>query len=130
MKSVILTLLCAVFLAGCAGPRDKAIKTLDRVGAEKLRHDAAVLYKDLFAGRGPDLTVLKPGQWPKSFEAFHPLYVGAYLDGFVCALRKGEDTESGIYIIPSGMEHEPRNTDRASYERLSDGIYWYSFHEM
>ena len=35
--------------------------------------------------------------------------------------------ESGLYVIPDQMEIEPRSAGRAHFERIADGIYWYSF---
>ena len=36
-------------------------------------------------------------------------------------------SEAGIYVIPAHTDLQPRVTARWRYERLADGVYWYSF---
>ena len=119
--------LCASLICGCADPRSRAEGTLRAVGAETLRKDAAVLYKQLFAGRGTDFIVVRASQWPASFKRFAPVRVGAYPDGLSLALNVDADSESGLYVVPLHMDHTPSGAARAKFHKLADGIYWYSF---
>ena len=120
-------LLCLLALASCTPPRRHAEKLLREIGPAQLREEAAVLYKDFFAANAPDYSTVKETQWPAVFGAFQPDHIGAYRDGFALALTSDRDTESGLYIIPAQMNHEPHATARSRFERLADGIYWYSF---
>jgi hypothetical protein len=120
---------CILLAAGCSGgARKRAERELHNGGAERLRDDAARLYKDTFAAHGkPGFVEVPYKTWPPSFQKLRPLHVGAYLDGISIALEAEEGGESGFYIVPKSMEHEPSGEHGAKYERLADGIYWYSF---
>lgn len=120
-------LLCLLALAGCTSPRRRAEDVLRKVGPQALRSDAAVLYKNLFASTAPDYSAVKNTEWSAAFRAFAPKQVGAYRDGIALALDVDGDTESGIYVIPAGMDVSPRAKERNRFERIADGIYWYSF---
>jgi len=126
-RASFLLAWCAIAVASCERPRQRARKLLEKVGAGALRHEAALLYKDLFAAERPGLITIKRNDWPASFRALQPLTVGAYRDGFAIAIERGSEGESGIYVIPSQMDVEPRGTQRTRFERLAEGIYWYSF---
>ncbi|MEQ1860008.1 MAG: hypothetical protein ABMA13_08735, partial [Chthoniobacteraceae bacterium] len=106
-------------LSGCGSPRERAGETLQKVGADQLRADAALLYKNLFASTGPDFTLIKQSDWPASFRVFAPQQVGAYRDGFSLALERQGGLESGLYVIPNQMEIEPRSAGRAQFERIA-----------
>lgn len=122
----LLSLLLA--LAGCSrSPREEAEKRLKTSDLARLRMDAAVLYKNMYASAGPAYTVIKPGSWPASFRALEPKQVGAYRDGFTLAFKQNGEIESGIYVTPAQMDVQPHSTARAQFERITDGIYWYSF---
>ena len=123
----LLLILCACSLPGCADPRSRAEGTLHSVGAKTLRSDAAVLYKQLFAGRGAEFLVVRESQWPSSFKRFAPARVGAYPDGLTLALHVGANAEAGLYVVPLHMENAPSGAPGASYRKLAEGIYWYSF---
>lgn len=128
MRPLFLLLLAAV-LSGCDGelPREKAEKRLRSSDLARLRHDAAVLYKNLHAGTGPAYAVIKESGWPESFRALGPVEVGVYADGFTLAFEQSGQIEAGVYVTPSQMDVTPQATERARFERLADGIYWYSF---
>jgi hypothetical protein len=113
--------------AGCSSPRRKAERVLEKVGTARLREQAALMYKDLFAGEAPAYAAIKRNDWPALFRAFEPQQVGAYRDGFALALMRTRDRESGLYIIPALMDVEPRATKRSRFERIDEGVYWYSF---
>ena len=83
--------------------------------------------KVLFSSGPPLSPMLKPAEWPPSFRPFAPLQVGAYPDGFSLSLQQTGGVESGIYVVPGGMEIEPRSRGRAHFELLREGIYWYRF---
>jgi hypothetical protein len=116
-------------VGACADPRRDAERKLGQVGVEKLRGDAARIYKDVFAGRAPAFEEVRPAVWPESFRAFAPHHVGAAPDGISLALTRSRDAESGLYIVPLQMDHTPRATPRAALEQLAEGIYWYSFQD-
>lgn len=97
------------------------------MGTMRLREEAALIYKDLFAGEAPAYASIKRDDWPGLFRAFEPENVGAYRDGFALALVRTRDRESGLYVIPAQMEVQPRATARTHFERIEEGIYWYSF---
>lgn len=120
-----LCLVCA--LPGCADPRQKAEKTLQTVGADHLRWEAAVLYKRLFATRGLEVIALRPRDLPESFLRFKPLRGGAYPDGFTVTLTVKGDAETGLYIVPAGMDRSPKAGEGTKFQKISDGIYWYTF---
>lgn len=128
MKPLLAAVL-ALLLAGCANPRQRALGTLEKVGSEPLRRDAALLYKRIFAGHGTDFVVVRAKEWPASFQRFTPLRVGAYPDGISLTLFSRSDSEAGLYIVPATMDHQPSAAHGGTFERLAEGIYWYSFGE-
>lgn len=95
--------------------------------AAALRHDAAVVYKDFLSAAGPDFAVVPPGAWPKSFRAFKPVRVQVYPDGVALALTPTADSESGLYIVPQGMERPPVPHARARFRPMREGIFRYQF---
>jgi hypothetical protein len=135
-KRLLLILSLLVIAGGCltaayfirvTSPRWRAEKVLFQIGPEPLREAAARLYKDQFAAHVADYLTLKDNQCPSQFSAFKPNYVGAYRDGFALALTSDQKSEAGIYVIPAHTDLQPRVTSRWRYERLADGVYWYSF---
>lgn len=100
---------------------------LARTGAAALRHSAALLYKDVFASSMADFSSLKEKDWPALFSVFEPSQVEAYPDGFALTLEYGRDGQSGLYVIPEGMDVAPKATERSSFERIGEGIYWFHF---
>lgn len=125
---LVLLLLFACALAGCGkSSREKAEERLRQSDVAALRQQAAVLYKNMHASAGPNYVVIKQSGWPPAFAAFGPTQVGAYLDGFTLAVEKSGGREAGIYVIPAQMDVVPRSSDRAHFEPIIDGIYWYSF---
>ncbi len=129
MKSPSLVLiLSALVVAGCArSPRDSAEQRLRKVDPARLRAEAAVLYKNLFASEAATYTVIKSSAWPATFRAIEPLQVGAYRDGFALATHRDAGVESGLYVLPAQMDVVPVSKGRARFDRVADGIYWYSF---
>lgn len=130
MRKQQLLILCVLALLppGCSQPpRKRAEQTLQKVDPARLRVEAAILYKDVFSGVGPEFVALKANAWPALFRAFKPEQVGAYQDGFALALDINREREAGIYVIPMHMEVQPRSSDRAQFEPIADGVFWYSF---
>jgi hypothetical protein len=118
----------ALLTSACSPtPRQAAEAHLRSIGAERMRKESAVLYKNLFASTAPAFTVIKADAWPPSFRGFSPIQVGAYRDGFSLALQRTSGAESGVYVVPEGMELEPRSQGRAHFDRIAEGIYWYVF---
>ena len=95
--------------------------------AGQLRKDAAIFYKNIFAEHRKTIPTVSPQYWSYAFKRLEPQRITAYPDGFAFCLEVLGDTESGLYIVPLGMDAEPKSTPWASFERLSEGIYWYSF---
>ena len=129
LRTLLALVWVLLLAAGCtADPRRRAEAALRDGGAERLRHDAARVYKDAFAGhKRVTFVEVWYKEWPVSFQELRPLHVGAYLDGISIALRADERGESGLYIVPKTMEHQPTVEHGAKYERLADGVFWYSF---
>jgi hypothetical protein len=122
-------LLCILTLAACSNPRSRAERALRKLDVQTLRMDAARLYKDLYAARGLEFIVLKNKKLPRSFQQLEPLRACAYPDGFSLAFESDADQERGLYIVPLHMPHTPANSATATYEKIADGVYWYSFSE-
>lgn len=130
--STLRALFAATFafaLAACAEPREAALIRMQSVGPERLRRDAARLYKDVFAARSPEFVPVRITQWPASFRRLVPLHVGAYPDGFAIALEQDGDNESGLYVIPDSIDRLPSDTARAQFEPIEDGVFWYTFRQ-
>ena len=100
---------------------------MKRFKEEQLRKDCAVFYKNIFAEHRQTIAVVNQQYWSWSFQQLEPKRITAYPDGFALCLESKGDSESGLYVIPLGMEVEPKATAWASYEKISDGIFWYSF---
>ena len=123
------TSLCALaaLCGACSSPRRTAEKTLERVGPDRVRQEAAVFYKDMFAAASASFYNLKLNECPATFRMFNPQHVVAYRDGFSLALDHGPSGESGLYIVPAQMDVSPNPGRRARFDRITDGIYWYYF---
>ena len=119
----IFTLL----LAACSDSRGRAMKTIKQMKQDQLRKDCALFYKNIFAEHRKTIAMVNQAYWSNSIAQLHPEKVTAYPDGFALCLESTGDSESGLYVIPLGMEVEPKATAWASYEKLSEGIFWYSF---
>ena len=100
---------------------------MQRVDAGQLRKDAAIFYKNIFAEHRKTIPTVSPQYWSYAFKRLEPQRITAYPDGFAFCLEILGDTESGLYVVPLGMEVEPKPTAWAVYEKISEGIFWYSF---
>jgi hypothetical protein len=128
-RALLFCLGFAPLLAGCKSERERTEEVLATADTAQLRKDAALLYKELFAGAGAGFTTIPESRWPRSFRKFQPLRVGAYRDGFTLVKETRAQSEAGLYIIPLHMEHAPAPSPRAKYQPLREGIYWYAFGE-
>ena len=123
-----LILISTLLLAGCTDTRGRALKTMKRFKDDQLRREVALFYKDAFAEHRKIKSVtMMPKYWSQAFQDLRPERITAYQDGFAFCLEIKGDAESGLYIVPLGMDVAPKPTPWASYEKLSDGIFWYSF---
>ena len=127
VRRAIPILLFTLLLAGCSDSRGRAIKAVKRMKEDQLRKELAVYYKNIFAEHRKTIATMSQQYWSYSISQLHPEKVTAYPDGFAICLESTGDSESGLYVIPLGMEVEPKPTAWASYEKLSEGIFWYSF---
>jgi hypothetical protein len=124
---LVSVVICLSLVTGCADPKQRAAELVRRNDVTRLRRDAALLYKDLFAGHGEKFFAVRSKSWPKSFKAFSPIRVGAYRDGISLALEASSAAESGLYIIPWQMDVVPSTNRGAQFQQLAEGVYWYSF---
>ena len=99
----ILAVGLALVVSACSARRDAESK-LAEVGIPRLREQAALLYKNAFAGTAPAFATVKSEDWPATFRALNPSHVGAYRDGFTLALERRDGVESGLYVIPQHMD--------------------------
>lgn len=124
----ILLVACALVCVGCADPRGRAEGVLRKGGAQPLRREAALLYKEMYAASGrPDFVEISFKKWPESFRKLRPIHVGAYRDGFTIAMRTHDGGESGLYVVPESMDYEPKAAPGVSFEKLAEGIFWFRF---
>ncbi len=121
----ILLLFALAILASCSDPRAQAKSRLQALDKQSLRLDAAKLYKQIYAAPGPDFLALKQSQWPETFSALKPINVSCHRDGFSIALTDDSINETGLHIQPLGITAPP-SASSILYERIEDGIYWYS----
>ena len=127
LRRAISILLYTLLLPACSDSRDRARNAMKRVDAREMRKDVAKYYKDVFAEHRKTIVLLNQQYWSSSFKELRPERITAYPDGFAFCLESTGNEESGLYIVPLGMDHEPKPTPTASYEKLSEGIFWYCF---
>jgi len=128
LTRLLLLLILALAGVSCGNdPRPRAERQVRKIGPERLRQDAAILYKNAFAAHTLEMITIRTYNWPDSFRPLKPLRVGVYLDGVAVALAVQSTGETGIYVIPRSMDVEPRNAGGTKFEKITDGIYWYSF---
>ena len=122
-----LIFIFALHFTGCGDARGRALRTMKRFKQDQLRREVALFYKDVFAQHQKMVVTLDSKYWSQAFADLRPERITAYPDGFAFRLESNGDAESGLYIVPLGMDLEPKPTPWASYEKLNEGIYWYSF---
>lgn len=112
-------------LTSCTDPITQAKNRLKDVDKHALRMDAAKLYKQIYATPGADFLILKQTLWPENFNALRPIRVNCYRDGFTIALTDDSIHETGLHVQPLGITRPP-TSGSVKYERIEEGIYWYS----
>ena len=128
LTRILMLLACALVLAACGDARQQAERRLQKIGAARLRLDAALLYKQMYSSpRKSDFNEVTVKNWPKTFQQFAPRHVGSYQDGFTLALHTNLKGESGIYVVPASMDYEPKPTAGTVFRKITEGVYWYSF---
>lgn len=125
LRSFLLFLAASLFTA-CDGPRDNATRRLAKTGVAELRTDAARLHTQYFSGPSLGYFPLRPEQWPESAKRIRPLRIGVYRDGLAIALQEEPGVEFGLHIVPGGLPEPPNPTPFTKYDRLQDGIYFYT----
>jgi hypothetical protein len=122
----LLLLLLALLAGGCGNPRDEAAARLRSVPAVELRNDAARLHTQFLSAPGQQHVPLMPFHWPESTKKLEPVRVNLYRDGLAIALRLEPGVEFGIHVLPLGVNAPPAASPHVQYERIEDGIYFYT----
>ena len=118
----VLILLAGFFLVGCSDI-SKTRRTVQEVGAEKLRQETLAVCRAGFASGG--VQEVAKAQWPESARAFEPLSLWAEPDGAYLLLDSDADGERGVYLPRILSEQDPVCTARLTHEKLGTGVYWY-----
>jgi hypothetical protein len=116
-----------LLFSACQDARARGEKLVRRADLDRLRHDAAVVYKECFTTSGGDLVPLPQERWPASFKRFSPVRVNAYRTGIALVLTPSLDEERGIYIAPEGLDLKPIQSPRAAFHQVKPGVYWFEF---
>ncbi len=126
-RIIRLLLLSAVLaLSACTDPRGISISRLEGVRAADLRAEVAQLHTALFAAAGATLVPVPPEMWPASLLKLRPLRMNLYRDGLAVSIRSAPGYEYGLHIVRAGAHEELKSTERTQYERLQDGIYYFT----
>ncbi len=119
-------LLVALVFVGCSqSPEDLAKARLRGVPLHDLRWEAALLYRKIYSTPGSAFAVVPASQWPATFKQIAPMRVGAYRDGFALALAGEGASETGLHIVPDGIENPPAPLGAVRFEQITAGIYFY-----
>ena len=122
----LLLLLSILSLSGCTDPRSISLSRLRSTEAAELRTEAARLYTRLFPAVGPVFIPIQPEEWPASLVKLRPLRMNLYRDGLAISLQSRPGFEYGLHIIPVGIADDLKSTDRTQYEKLQEGIYYFT----
>ena len=121
-----LLLLAMFSLAACSDPRSTSLSRLRQADAAELRTEVARLYTRLFPAPGLTLVPVRPEQWPAALLKLRPLRMNLYRDGLAVSLQAAPGIEYGLHILPVGARDELKSTERTQYEKLQDGIYYFT----
>ena len=121
-----LPLLTALLLTACGDPRTDTLARLQTANASALRIDVARFHTQFFQTPDQDYLPLKSNWWSESVRKLKPLRVGLYRDGLAVALREEPGCEFGLHIVPQGVARPPSPSPFVEYERIEDGVYWYT----
>ncbi|MEO6788266.1 MAG: hypothetical protein ABI318_19255 [Chthoniobacteraceae bacterium] len=122
----LLLLLAVLTLAACSDPRSTSLSRLRHANAAELRASVAQLYTRLFPAPGPTVVPVRPDVWPAALMKLHPLRMNLYRDGLAITLQAGPGMEYGLHILATGDAQQPKSTARTQYEKLQDGIFYFS----
>ena len=122
----VLLLLGALALASCTDPRSNSLSRLHRDDVPELRANVAELSTRLFPASGPTLIPVRPEQWPAALLKLRPLRMNLYRDGLAVSLQASPGFEYGLHILPPGVSDEMVSTARTQYEKVQDGIYYFT----
>ena len=122
----LLIIIATLSLAACTDPRTNSLSRLHHADAAVLRTEAAKLHAQLLAASGPALIPIRPEQWPTALLKLRPLRMNLYHDGLAISLQASPGFEYGLHILPTGATDELKSTDRTQYEKLQDGIYYFT----
>ena len=122
----LLLLLAMLPLAACTDPRSISISRLKHADAAELRTETARLYTRLFPASGSTLIPIQPELWPAPLLKLQPLRMNLYRDGLAISLQAQPGFEYGLHVIPTGVSDEVKSTERTQYEKLQDGIYYFT----
>lgn len=115
-------LATVLLLSGC-GEVSKTRRTMEKVGAEKLRQETLAVCRAGFVSGGAQ--AVAKDQWPESARAFQPLNLFAEPDGAYLLLDSDADGERGVYLPRILSEKDPLCSPKLTHEKLGAGVYWY-----
>lgn len=121
-----LLLLAALSLASCTDPRSNSLSILRHADAAELRMEVARLHTRMFPAPGPTLIPIRPEIWPAAFLKLRPLRLNLYRDGLAVSLQASPGFEYGLHILSTGANDPLKSTERTQYEKLQDGIYYFT----
>jgi hypothetical protein len=55
-----------------------------------------------------------------------PIRLNLYRDGVAISLQTRPGFEYGLHVIPVGVTDDLKSTERTQYEKLQDGIYYFT----
>jgi hypothetical protein len=122
----LLLLLAALSLASCTDPRANSISRLHRADAAELRAEVTRLSAKLFPASGPTMIPVRPEMWPAALLKLRPLRMNLYRDGLAVSLQASPGYEYGLHILPPAATDRLESTERTQYEKLQDGIYYFT----
>ena len=122
----LLLLLAMLPLAACTDPRSNSLSRLKHADAAELRAEVSRLYTRLFPAAGPTIVPLQSEQWPAALLKLSPIRMNLYRDGLAISLHSQPGFEYGLHIIPSGVTDDLKSTDHTQYEKLQEGIYYFT----
>ncbi len=122
----LLLILALLPFAACTDPRTNSLSRFHSADPIELRTEAGRLYTRLFPAAGPMFIAVQPEAWPPALLKLRPLRLNLYRDGLAISLQARPGFEYGLHVIPNGVTDEVKSTDRTQYEKLQEGIYYFT----
>ena len=122
----LLLFLAMLPLAACNDPRSNSLSRLRHADAAGLRAEVAQLTVKLRPPAGPELVPIQPELWPVGLLKLRPLRLNLYRDGLAVSLQAAPGFEYGLHIVAVGADAQLKSTERTRYEKLQDGIYYFT----